>query len=64
MYIYIYIYTYIHIYIYRERERDRYIDIDISIDMVFTTDGFFEVGIESLPEWDLNPRPQNSVQTL
>ena len=22
--------------------------------MVFTTDGFFEVGIESLPEWDLN----------
>ena len=24
---------------------------------VFTTDGFFEVAIESWPEWDLNPRP-------
>ena len=32
--------------------------------MVFTTDGFFEVTIESWPEWDLNPRPLNSVQTL
>ena len=25
--------------------------------MVFTTKGFFEVAIESRPEWDLNPRP-------
>ena len=25
--------------------------------MVFTIDGFFEVAIESWPEWDLNPRP-------
>ena len=32
--------------------------------MVFTTDGFFEVALESWPEWDLNPRPQNSVQML
>ena len=35
--------------------------------MVFTTygsDGFSEVAIESWPEWDLNPRPLNSVQTL
>ena len=32
--------------------------------MVFTTEGFFEVAIESWPEWDLNPRPLNSVQTL
>ena len=32
--------------------------------MVFTTDGFLEVAIESWPEWDLNPRPLNSVQTL
>ena len=36
--------------------------------MVFTTEeGFFfflEVAIESRPEWDLNPRPLNSVQTL
>ena len=32
--------------------------------MVFTSEGFFEVAIESWPEWDLNPRPLNSVQTL
>ena len=32
--------------------------------MVFTTEGFFEVAIESWPEWYLNPRPLNSVQTL
>ena len=32
--------------------------------MVFTTEGLFEVAIESWPEWDLNPRPFNSVQTL
>ena len=31
---------------------------------VFTTEGFFEVTIESWPEWYLNPRPLNSVQTL
>ena len=32
--------------------------------MTFTTEGFFEVAIESKPEWDLdlNPRPLNSVQ--
>ena len=29
--------------------------------MVFTTEGFLEVTIESWPEWDLNPRPLNSV---
>ena len=28
------------------------------------TEGFFEVAIESWPEWGLNPRPLNSVQTL
>ena len=32
--------------------------------LVFTTEGFLEVAIESWPEWDLNPRPLNSVQTL
>ena len=32
--------------------------------MVFTTEGFLEVAIENWPEWDLNPRPLNSVQTL
>ena len=25
--------------------------------MIFTTEGFFEVAIESWPEWGLNPRP-------
>ena len=30
--------------------------------MVFTTEGFLEVAIESWPEWNLNPRPLNSVQ--
>ena len=29
--------------------------------MVFTTEGLFEVAMESWPEWDLNPRPLNSV---
>ena len=31
------------------------------IHMVFTTEGFLEVTTESWPEWDLNPRPLNSV---
>ena len=34
------------------------------MDMVFTTEGFLEVAIESLPEWDFNPQPLNSVQVL
>ena len=46
LYIYIYIYMYIYMYIHG----------------VITTEGFFEVAIESLPEWDLNPWPLNSVQ--
>ena len=25
---------------------------------------YLELAIESWPEWDLNPRPLNSVQTL
>ena len=32
--------------------------------MVFTTEAFFEVAIESWPELDLNPRPLNSIQSL
>ena len=32
--------------------------------MVFTTEGFFEVAIESWHELDLNHRPLNSVQML
>ena len=47
-YIAIYMVLYIYIFIY----------------MVFTTEEFFEVAIASWPEWDLNPRPLNSVQTV
>ena len=47
--LYIYIYIYIYLYII-------YIYIYIHI--------FFEAAIESWPEWDLNPRLQNSVQML
>ena len=32
--------------------------------MVFITEGFFEVAVEGWAEWDSNPRPLNSVQTL
>ena len=32
--------------------------------MGVTTEGLFEVAIESWPEWDLNPRPLNSVQMV
>ena len=32
--------------------------------MVFTNEGFFEVAIESCPEWDLSPQPLNSIQML
>ena len=34
------------------------------IHMVFTTERFFEVAIESWLEWDLKSRPPNSVHTL
>ena len=40
---------------------DIYIYIYIHMYMVL---GFFEVATEKWPEWDLNPRPLNSVQTL
>ena len=32
--------------------------------MVFITDRFFDIAIESWPKWDWNPEPLNSVQTL
>ena len=32
--------------------------------MVFINEGLFEVAIESWPEWDLNTRLLNSVQSL
>ena len=32
--------------------------------MIFTTEEFFAVAIESWPEWDLRPQPLNSVQML
>ena len=34
------------------------------IRMVFTTEGFVEVAIESLPAWGLNPRPLNICFTV
>ena len=34
------------------------------IHMVFFTDTFSEVAIGSWLDWDLNPRPLNSIQTL
>ena len=34
------------------------------IQMVFTTEEFLEVATEIWSEWDLNPWPLNSVQTL
>ena len=30
--------------------------------MVFTTEVFFEVAIESWPEWNLRPQSLNSIQ--
>ena len=42
-----------------DRYRYRY-----GIYMVFTVEQFLEVAIESRCEWDLNPRPLNSIQTL
>ena len=32
--------------------------------IIFTTEGFLKVAIESWPQCDLNSRPLNSVQTL
>ena len=31
--------------------------------MVFTTEGFLKVAIESWPEWNLNPRPLDKRET-
>ena len=35
--------------------------IYIYICILFITEGFFEVAIESWPEWDLNPRPYSYI---
>ena len=32
--------------------------------VVFNTEGFLEVALGSWPQWDLNPRSLNYVQTL
>ena len=32
--------------------------------MIFTTEEFFEVAVESWPEWDLSTQPLNYVQML
>ena len=60
MYVYIYIYN---IYMYIVDMWYSYM-VSIYIYMVFTTEGFFEIATVSWPEWDLKPRPLNSVQTL
>ena len=52
---FIYIHEFVCIYLYLS------IYLSIYLYAVFTTDGFLEVAIESWPEWDLNPRPLNSV---
>ena len=44
----LYIYIYIYVYIY----------------MAFTAEGILEVATESWPQWNLNPWPLNSVQTM
>ena len=76
IHIYIHIYTYIYTCLFNIAKYKKmcflfyfiYINIIYKyiyiLYMVFTTEGFFEVAIESWPEWDLNPRPLNSVQTL
>ena len=32
--------------------------------MVFATEGLLEGAVDSWPQWDLNPPPLNSIQTL
>ena len=34
------------------------------VHMIFTTERFIEVAIENWRDWDLNPRPMNSIQTI
>ena len=57
--IYIYICMYVSMYIYTHIHTHIYI-----IYMVFSTEVFLEVAIESWSDWDLNPRLLNSVQTF
>ena len=52
-YIHIHIHTYTDIYTHTHMHTHRYIYV-----------GFFEVAIESWPEWDLNPGSLNSIQML
>ena len=74
-YIYIYVYIYIYIYIYIYNPMYIYIHTNLPVNVIVRLphpqsgdsqgqEGFFEVAIESWPEWDLNPRPLNSVQIV
>ena len=45
----------------KEELFERFMKKNLYLYMVFTTEGLFEVAIESWPEWNLNPRPLNSV---
>ena len=40
------------------------LNLSIYLYMVFTTERFLEVAIESWPEWNLKPQSLNSVQTF
>ena len=51
LYIYIYIYIYINIYIYMN-----YIYMYVYMYMIFTTEGLFEIAIESWPDWDIHSK--------
>ena len=54
-----------HVRFYFKFARGNHISLaECTIHMVFTTEAFFEVAIESLPEWDLNPQQLNSVHML
>ena len=65
MYTYIYIHIYIYIYIYIYSVTMAFTGKFVYIYyIIFTSEKIFEVAIESWPEWDLNPRSLNSVQTL
>ena len=56
LYVYVYRYTYMYIYIYTYKLVYIYVFTCIyNIYIVFTTEGFSEVAIESWPEWNLSP---------
>ena len=49
---------------YSDLRQSHEINENEQMQMLFTTEVFLEVAIESWSEWDLNPQPVNFVQTL